>query len=214
MRNLILFFSFLIGTVAFAQINLIDIQQKNIPSDCFFKGDFISAEEWSDSLGLNILILSQSKVNKSNSTFKAEDGNIEVDNKEKEVYAIHYLKHDSVKILWKLVDFERDCPFDLTIDYLISKPIVTDLDNNKVCETWILYWLGCRSDVSSNDMKLILHIGKDKFAIRGKRKVRYGIDPNQIDGGQYKMDDTFNGLPKQIYDFSLKLWNEYNMEKN
>jgi hypothetical protein len=181
-----------------------------------------------DSSGTNFLILSQSKIIKPPKAVEASkkfeltnyNGRIDTvydsekaDFREKEIYAYHYLQTPgSATLLWKLLDFVRDCPLDITVEYLTANPVITDLDKNGICETWLVYWLGCRSDVSALDMKLIMHIGKEKYAIRGTRKIRYGSETDQIDGGKMQMDDSFRKLPEIINDYSLSLWKKYDSE--
>jgi hypothetical protein len=227
MRYKFLTIFLLISLSGFSQNGLTMISEKEIPESMKFKGKIISCSRWADSLGINYLILSQTQIIKPETAIKASkdytlmnfNGRIdtvysaEADYQEKEIYAYQYIQTgDSIYLLWKLLDYVRECPFDLTLDYLVDKPIITDLDKNNVCETWLVYWLGCRSDVSANFMKLIMHNGKDKYAIRGTRKIRYGLEPDQIDGGEFKMDDSFKKLPKLISDYSKIIWDKYKME--
>jgi hypothetical protein len=202
----------LISINGLSQIEPKEIMASNLPQNISYKGEFLCAYEWIDSLGDNYLILSQSKITKSNSALKAKEGDIEFDNTDKEIYAIQYIISDSIIILWKLLDYVKDCSFDLTVDYLTQKPIIADLDKNGICEVWLVYWLGCRSDVSPLEMKLIMHIGKEKYAIRGNRMIRYGEGPDEIAGGEMRVDEALKKLPKVILDYSLSLWKKYKIE--
>ncbi len=217
---------FLISINVNSQEKLSSIDKSQIPTECRYSGDLISCSYWLDSLGSNFLILSQSKIIKPKEAIEASKDyellningridtvyNMDAFNKEKELYAYHYIrKNDTLSLLWKLFDFERNCPFDLTLEYLNDNPLITDLNHDGRCESWIIYWLGCRSDVSALDMKLIMHEGQSKYAIRGTRKVRYG-GPNDIDGGIMKKDKSFVTLPKSIVDFAIILWKRYDSE--
>jgi hypothetical protein len=176
----------------------------------------ISCVSWEDSLGENYLIVSESKEMDSKQPVEAQKTDsmlIEADMRDKELYAYNYLvKGDSVALLWKLIDYVRECPFDLTVEYLTKKPLVTDIDNDGISETWLVYWLGCRSDVSALDLKLIMHIGKAKYAIRGTRIVSYGSGKNNFDGGKKVMDDNFDKVSKEIKEYSNNVWQKYQKE--
>lgn len=213
MRNILLALLLTISFDALCQKGLRTVSVSDLSSQYHFRGNFLNAVEWNDSEGKNLVILSQTDVVKSKSAENADENDIAAENKDKEIYAIHYLTAgDSVRMLWKLIDFERECAFDLTADYLTTSPVITDLDHDNICEVWIIYWLGCRSDVSPNDMKLILHIGSKKYAIRGERKIQFGIGNDQTEGGSYKMDDSFKKLPKIISDYAITFWGKYGTE--
>lgn len=228
MRQIIFLILIQISISGFSQVKLNLVGRDQISELMEYKGDFITCYKWMDSSGTNFLILSQTKIIKPPKAIEASkkyelanyNGKIdtiydseEADFREKEIYAYHYIQSSgSITLFWKLLDFIRECPLDLTIEYLTDKPIITDLDKNGICETWLVYWLGCRSDVSAINMKLILHIGKDKYAIRGTRRIRWGSDPDQADGGKMQKDDSFKKLPSIINDYSTDLWNKYKNE--
>lgn len=227
MKKLIMIWTIWIPIIVQGQINLAFIEKKDLKKEFTYKGDFLNCTRWKDSLGLNYLVLSQSKIIKPPIAVKASKQydlinlngrndtcyTIEADYRNKEIYACHFVQtKDSTYVLWKLLDYERDCGFDLTNDFLTEKPLITDLDKNGICESWIVYWLGCRSDVSALKMKLIMHEGKSKYAIRGTRKVRYGQEPDQMDGGKMTKDPAFNQLPKTINEYAIGLWTKYNSE--
>lgn len=227
MKQLITILAIWIPIIVQGQINLTFIEKQDLIKEITYKGDFLNCTKWTDSLGLNYLILSQSKIIKPPIAIEASKKyelisyngridtlySVEADYRDKEIYAYHYLQTiDSTYVLWKLLDYERECPFDLTIEFLTEIPIITDLDKNGICETWIVYWLGCRSDVSALNMKLMMHEGKNKYAIRGTRKIRYGDEPDQVDGGKMTKDLTFDKLNKVINNYAIDLWTKYNDE--
>jgi hypothetical protein len=227
MRSIIVLIVSFVSFVGYSQQNLTLLSEVDIPETMKFRGNYLTGVKWEDSLGVNFLLLSQTPVIQPARAIQGDRNfqvmiingkldtvyDVKADFKEKEIYAIQYVQTgDSTYLLWKLIDFVRDCSFDLTIDFLNDRPLITDLDKNRICESWLVYWLGCRSDVSALDMKLILHIGSNKYAIRGKRIVRYGSGSGDIDGGQMKADESFSGLPKAINDYALDLWKKYRNE--
>ena len=63
------------------------------------------------------------------------------------------------------------------------------------------------SDVSPLGYKLMMHEGKDKFAIRGTQKVVYeGVDPY---GGETNIDKSFDSAPEGFLDYAKKEWKKF-----
>src|ERR1043165_9397168 len=123
-----------------------------------------------------------------------------------DLYAYKFSKKDG-KIIqdWKIQDFVRDCPFDITASFVKDAFQVTDLDNNGKAEVWVMYKVTCRSDVSPCEMKIIMYEGETKHAMRGQNKVP--ADEKTYWGGEYKFDEAFEAAPKSFRNFALKLWN-------
>jgi len=86
------------------------------------------------------------------------------------------------------------------------------LDGNGIAESTFLYKLGCRSDVSPNRLKLIMHEGKAKYALRGETMVPT-TDPEKKLGGQKAIDPAFRRAPKAFLDHALQQWNAFVEEK-
>lgn len=81
------------------------------------------------------------------------------------------------KELWRLQDKGQHCPFDLALALLPRSTAITDLDHDGLTETTLLYTKSCRSDVAPDEMKLILHEGTAKYALRGYNVVQYDSVP-------------------------------------
>jgi len=210
-----------------SQIDPIKISNAQIPDLMTYKDDFITCVAWYDKLGHNYLILSETKLivpeiakeaRKEYSLFKY-NGKIdtvyseEAYYRQKEIYAYHYVQSDnSITLLWKMWDYVNDCPYDLNIAYFNDSPLVTDFDDDGICETWLIYSLSCRSDMSPEGMKIIMHIKEKKYAIRGRRSIKYGSNPDDFFEGEMKYDNLFLKLPEPFTDFSLELWNKYKNE--
>ncbi len=138
------------------------IMQSNLPLNVSFKGNsFYSAYQWEDKTGRNILVLSTSSLSANNK----EIGETENTG---ELFARLININDPQKpiVVWDMYDAQKKCIFDLTCDFVTSE--ITDLDKDSVKEIFIMYKLSCRSDVSPANIKLILHEGKQKYALRGK----------------------------------------------
>lgn len=197
-----------------------------VPNDCNFKGDFKEAWTWYDLNGKNILVLS------SRSESHKEEGIGEEVNTS-ELFAKHYIwkgKESKAVLLWELYDLEKECIFDLTAEFLFS-PVFTDLDNDQIKESFLVYKLACRSDVSPARMKIVAHENKDKYALRGIMyipMIQQG-DPDTTDysnwepdlskldirednyvgyWGRYENANDFASAPPAYMEYAKQLWLE------
>ncbi len=66
----------------------------------------------------------------------------------------------------------KECIEDIFLDYAPESVQVTDVDHDGVAETSYVYWIACMGGVDPPDMKLILHEGAAKYAIRGMMDLR------------------------------------------
>ena len=130
----------------------------------------------------------------------------------KEFFGYQFLvKGDTAELLWKIQDIVKECDADLTLDYIANSLSVTDINKNGIGESTFLYTLGCRSDVSPLGYKLLMHEGKDKYAIRGTRLiVMKGAKPY---GGEIKVDPSFDNAPVGFLDYAKKQWKKFEKEK-
>ncbi len=143
-----------------------------LPPGLRFKGKLHEALQWRDKAGDNILITSI--VAPYESGDRSFDGESSFS---AELHAFHFVRSDSTyKLLWKISDAVKDCPFDLTSSFIKEGIMVTDLDNNGIAETTILYRQACRSDVSPAYMKLVMHQDTVKYALRGSMWIAADVD--------------------------------------
>ena len=165
-----------------------------------YTGSVVAGAKWEDSKGLNLVVITE--------TSEKKDG----DSKSKELYGYHYIiKGYEAKLLWQITDFVKKCDFDVTLSYIPNSLLITDLDDNGIGESLFLYKLSCRSDVSPNGLKLMMHEGGKKYAIRGETKIKIGDEPPY--GGETKIDPSFDGASKSFLDWAKKQWEKFQMEK-
>lgn len=189
-----------------------------------YKGDPIEAWKWYDKNGQNILITSM-----TTKTVREEE-----DVKSRELFVRHYLVKGKPELLWEMYDAEKDCIFDITADF-IGAPEITDLDNNGIMESYILYKMGCRSDISPLKMKIIVHQGKQKYALRGYNVLKViGVEDSlynedrELDlskiiikdkedytssWGRYENTNDFKTASPVLLDHAKQLWKENFIEK-
>jgi hypothetical protein len=153
-------------------IQPVQLTAAQVPAAIKFRGTLYEAWEWTDRSGNNLLVTSLvSPYHDKNKNEYDEEGHTA------ELHAFHFIKKDTgYKLLWKISDAERICGFDVTADFIKGSTGITDLNNNGIAETTILYKLACRSDVSPANMKLIMHEGTEKFSLRGLMWVKAGED--------------------------------------
>jgi hypothetical protein len=201
---------FLGGRFDFAkEIKMLDFDRANLPKGLAYKGEIVTGARWLDGNGENILILTQTGAFESAVAKKQDDpDNTENDMRDAELFGYHYVAMKSeYQLLWKIYDFVKECPFDLDAGFLPNSLAVTDLDHDGIGESTFLYKLACRSDVSPATLKLIMHEGKEKFAIRGSTQVAE-------DGGEKTIDPSYIKAPAIFKEFSLRRWNEFVEEKS
>ncbi|HOH38001.1 MAG TPA: hypothetical protein PK419_11025 [Spirochaetota bacterium] len=196
----------------------------NIPNSMQPLGKIILSQSWNDKNGENILIISINGPHEEK-TIKITEGE-----RYAEIYACQFIREkDQYNLLWKIKDFERHCPFDLWVGILPDSTTITDLDNDQITETTIIYKLTSRSDVSPSRMKLIMHENESKMALRGTMIVlsqnpdfdinRFEPDLSKIDlskikkddqyiikHGRYENADDFINYPKEFYEYARKQW--------
>ncbi|HVD97443.1 MAG TPA: hypothetical protein VNB90_04505 [Cytophagaceae bacterium] len=233
MKNVFLLFLVItvLGACANKQQNfsVTQISKKELSQEFTYKGSFLQAWQWKDKNGKNILILST-----NNKLVKVED--IDDSASTRELFARQYVVRKDVnpKILWEMYDFENSCTVDLTAEF-IGVPTFTDLDNDSIAESFIIYRLSCRGDISPSTMKVIEHEGKNKYALRGRMYVKADEgSPEALDmktwepdlskitrskddwksaDGRYENANDFINAPPSFLEKAKELWMENVNEK-
>ena len=153
---------------------------KSAPPELPIKGKPLAAARWTDKLGLNVVVLTSTAV----ATTQRGDS--------QQMFGYHFVRAGQTwKQLWKVQDHVLDCEFDLTLEVKPASLSITDLDKDGTAETAFAYELSCGSDVSPNDLKVILHEGEQKYALRGRTRVQTGETDDgtpSYDGGDRKPD--------------------------
>ncbi len=177
----------------------------DIPKDANYQGKVIRAVSWDDALGSNYLLLTLVDVYQVDGR-KGKMCDDESYCFTSELFGYHFVNNSSgLKRLWRIYDLVKECSFDITLQFLPGSLEVTDLDRNGVAETAFVYRLACRSDVSGAAMKLMMHEGKKKLAIRGST-----LTP--IEPGTMTIDPAFNSTPVIFRTHAVQRWNLFNKE--
>lgn len=176
-----------------------EVAASALPRTMPYRGSVVAARRWTDRLGENFLVLTQTgRIPSRGCT--ADEGPC----RDAELYAYHYVqKGGTTSLLWRTVDFVRDCPLDLYVAFLPGSTAVTDLDGDGIAETSFMYMLACRSDVSPAGLKLIMHEGATKYAARGTTRPR-GAEM----GGEVRLDPALQQAPR-LRSFVVRQWERF-----
>ena len=171
-----------------------------LPSGVKYDGKVVAGATWEDDNGQNVFIITETEI-------KRQDA----DNRMKELFGYQYIVNgENAKQLWKIYDFIKDCPVDVTLSYMPKSISVTDLDKNGIAETTFIYRMACKGDVSEDDMKLIMHEGENKYAIRGTMKLEM---EGKTYGGKTNIDPSFDNAPKEFLEYAKGVWSKFQTEK-
>lgn len=162
---------------------------------------------WHDTEGRHLLVLYETGI-------LAEPGStLEVEGYYRaELYAYHYLeKENEWALQWKVYDYVKECPVDITAGFTESPFRITDLDGNSQTEVWLVYKTGCRGDISGDRLKVIMYEGDKKHAMRGEETVMTlsSGGNSEILQGHYNFDKAFEQAPDIMRDFACQLWEQY-----
>ncbi|WP_294736605.1 M949_RS01915 family surface polysaccharide biosynthesis protein [uncultured Flavobacterium sp.] len=187
------------------------VDVKKLPEGIRYEGVIRDAISYIDKSGDNIVIITETGAY-SSTKFKHEN-----EGEDAELFAYHYnVKNGVVHQTWKMYDYQADCPFDMELVFLSDTFQITDLDGNGISEVWVIYKNCCSSDVSPCSMKIIMHEGSQKFAMRGSNKVFIGFNSEGVKeyfGGEYTFDAAFRNGKKKFRDFAMELWGKNIMQK-
>lgn len=177
-----------------------NVAARSIPRTMPYQGRPVAAKRWTDRLGENTLILTQTGKLRGRACPPGQDPCSDA-----EVYAYHYVRRGAaVSLLWRTVDFERGCEFDLYAGFIPESIAITDLDADGVAESSFMYLLTCRSDVSPATLKLIMHEGAQKYAARGSSRPRgAGM------GGEMQLDAAFARAPRAFGELVRAQWRRF-----
>lgn len=155
------------------------------PSTLTYDGDIAFTKSWQDDNGDNIALFTK---------------------KEEELFVYHYgRKEGEAKLLRKIYDFEKDCEFDRTLEFLKNDILLTDLDNDQIGEISFAYRKACISDVSPKELKLLILENGDKYIIRGNTLISFGEESY---GGEKQVDASFDQAPEGFLSHATQLWEE------
>lgn len=150
-----------------------------------FKGSFKQGFRWADLNGDNWLILTQTGEFTPPGRKRRKDDADEF--RHAELYAYRFVNVNGVfSKAWQITDFVRECPVDITAEFIFPATEITDLNGNGVAEVWVMYKTACRGDVSPAKLKIIMYENVQKYAMRGRARIE--LPPDFAEGGDMTPD--------------------------
>jgi hypothetical protein len=204
-RSLLLLPGLLLSStlISFAQLKITTLDKKDIPATIKYAGHIINAVRYTDVAGDHLVLTAETGLTPSKDK--------EIDGRDAALYAYHYkVTGNDFKLTWQTYDFIKDCPVDLAARYLPNTFAITDLNKDGKAEVWLMYVTVCHGDVSPSNMKIIMHEGDKKYAVRGENRVM-ATDKDFV-GGKYTFDDAFKTGPEVFRQYAANLWKKNIME--
>ncbi|RYY25025.1 MAG: hypothetical protein EOP41_05455 [Sphingobacteriaceae bacterium] len=191
------------AALASGQLKTEPVALADLPKNVHYQGKPMQAVQFQDKTG-NYLALS------TQTGSLPQNGNDEF--RQAHVYGYVYQLKDKATpvLLWQLHDLVTECNLDMEAAFIPGSFAVTDLDKNGKAEVWLTYRLACRGDISPAELKIIMHEGTTKYAMRGIGRLKVG-KITQHDGGLI-LSSSFNKAPAGFRQYAGKLWNKYVQE--
>lgn len=194
-----------------ADIDELPFDKNNLPKEIVYTGNIVTGKRWKDDNGENITIICTTKEKVSRDEYSESVLT-------KEIYAYNYANSGGkFAQLWKMSDFVKECPFDITLEYKENSLSLTDIDKNGIAEITFMYMNDCRSDVSPGSLKLMMYENKTKYALRGESRIDIEGEEEGYasihEGGKYEIDKSFKSAPAGFLDYAKSHWQKYMREK-
>ncbi len=187
-----------------AQIKVIKLDKKSIPTSISYIGKIVNAVSYTDSEGEHIIITTETGETK---TKGSDDDTF----RDAALYAYNYkVIGNEQRLLWQVHDFVKECPVEIKANYVPNTFAVTDLNKDGKAEVWLMYKTVCHGDMSPSNMKIIMYEGNKKYAVRGTNKAK--VSDKEYVGGDYTFDDAFKTGPEAFRLYASQLWKKNLME--
>ncbi len=175
------------------------LKKAAVPAAMKYHGPFTDAIRYQDKEGTHVVIITQDVTAQPADDDESVYTGI--------LHAWSYLQSgNSVQLSWQLNDNAGPCGGDVDVKFRPGSLSVTDLDHNGLAEVWLVYRVSCHGFQTPSPMKVIMHEGAQKYAMRGTTKLKLKVTPVQYKGGDYVFDEVFNAAPQTFRDYAKGLW--------
>ncbi len=174
------------------------LKREALPQGLKYDGHFVAGLEWTDSTGKNVAVFSQTN----------EQGS---EGESRTLHAAGFrLSKESVRRVWLVQDWVKDCDLDLTCYFETSSFEVTDLDSNGLGEVSFVYRMACNGGMDYIEEKLLLVEDGKKFPVRGETQWELSEkgDSDHYDGPM-RVDRSFDHAPAIFRSFAVEKWRKY-----
>lgn len=206
---LITFLSFL-GFTTYCQRNLRRVDVSSLPKDISEIRDISLCVRWTDSTGDNVVITTEKIYRPSDyvvfgRTQRGLSGRSISDySKESIPFVYHFMiRNDTAILLWRTGGSGMSCEVDTRGNKVKTSLIVTDLNHDKIAETWIVFKAVCVDDETPSAMKIIMY-EQDKRHVQTGTRITNNEDNNL--GGKYWFDESFTKAPVIFKQYAEMLW--------
>jgi hypothetical protein len=192
----------LLAAPAAPPIERLEFNAEKLPAGLGIKGKVVDGARWKDQGGESLLLITETGAFPSPKPLN--EGAVDA-----ELYAYQFVRQgEAWKLLWKIQDFERSCDLDLTASYRRGSLTLSDLDQDGIAESAFLYRLACRGDVSPAVLKLMMHEGAAKYALRGLTTIPAAGQTDEV----MTPDPAFKKAPAAFLTHATALWRQFMAE--
>jgi hypothetical protein len=203
MRTFLFIACLFAGFSVSGQIKTQVVSKTALPKNIIYQGKPVQAVQFQDGSGAYIALTTQTGT-------QPQKGDDEFKQAHLYGYVFQLKGGTPPTVLWQLHDMVTECNLDMVANFIPGSLTVTDLDKNGKAEVWVAYRLSCRGDVSPSELKIIMHEGTRKYAIRGEGRLKVGkvLQP----GGGVSASDDFKNATVPFTQYARGLWNKYVIE--
>lgn len=204
--------------IAAGQSDIRKVDVTTLPEAIRQLEDITLALRWTDSLGDNVVVTTQN-------TFKPKDDpDYLSDNLDRRVNGIrsgpvggrdfykltsppfvhHFLLRNDSALLWRKVEGTGvGCAVKAKGNRVKSAMVVTDLDKDRMAEVWFIIKAYCNEDGATNEMKIIMHTGNQRYSVSGTRPVPA---LGSTTASRYYLDAALQKAPEGFKHYAVQLW--------
>ncbi len=171
---------------------------RQVPAGVAYRGEVKAGRQWRDRLGENLLLLTNTGRVATPDASALGDSVVSMD-----IHAYHYVRSGAAyRLLWHSVDYMPRCDsaLDSHLDFAPGSLRITDVDADGTAETSFVYLDMCAEGMG---MKLIMHEGATKYAIRGTTESAWTPPPAMME-----IDPSFTRVPA-LRAFAVRQWRRF-----
>jgi hypothetical protein len=189
------------------------LSRTEVPSQISVPGTLVQGLRWRDENGTNVYVAYTRRG--ENTKYEANDV---------ELFAKQVVTGDSLRQVWDLYDFKRNCAGRGHLSLRPAATAVTDLDDDGETETTIAYTKTCDESADTYALKVLMLEGDQKYGLRGRTLERdellmrevidisgaYKLNQSAANfdqfEGQYNTEANFDEAPPSFLPFAKSKW--------
>lgn len=150
---------------------------------------------------------------KISTRFSAPMSSLDVPNFEKRSLSIQW--YDSTLYTNELIIEHDDqipqCEFPSELEPIKKSIVLTDLDNDRCLEFWMVYYKSCQGGLSAKEMVVVLFKDHSIYTLQGSTKL---IIQNHVAAeSNYLVDENFSKIDVRYLDYAKEYWKVYQEEE-